>query len=295
MNKTFRLFLMIFTLSMMVIMPGVAAQDADVDVVADIVIPRLEAYNANLPDHYGTIKVDAFLEMLAENDDLIILDVRELAEVEESGIIEGSINVPLRTLGENLDLLPDLEAEIVVICKAGFRATIGMTALHVLGYENAKVLVGGFGAWVGEDLPVVEEAAEVEPDDIPEDIDPLLLEHVASYLAELPQGWNAVKAVGFFEETFEAEPDMLIDVRSEGEWEDPGYIEGATHIWIDEFMPNLDRVPEDLESNIVVYCASSYRGGIVATMLGLMEYESARNMAGGIKAWIAADLPVVMN
>ena len=295
MNKTFRLFVMVFTLSMLVIVPGVMAQDTDVDVVADIVIPRLEEYNADLPEKYGTLSVDGFLEMLAENDDVIILDVRELAEIEENGAIEGSINVPLRSLGENLDLLPDLEADIVVICAKGARATIGMAALHILGYENAKVLVGGFGAWVGDDLPVVDEAIEVEPEEIPEDIDPLLVEHVATYLAELPQGWKLVKPVDFFEETFETEPDMLLDVRSEGEWEDPGYIEGATHVWVDEFMSNLDTVPEDLESNIVVYCASSYRAGVVAMMLGLMEYENVRNMSGGIKGWIAADLPVVMN
>ncbi len=288
--------LLLLTLVLMLIgVPGVIAQDtAEVDVVADVVLPRLEDYNANLPDHYGTVSVDAFLEMLAENDDLVVLDVREPGEIEEFGIIDGAINVPLRSLGENLDLLPDLDATIVVICKGGFRATIGMTALHVLGYENAKVLVGGFDAWLGEELPVVDAAAEVEVMAVPEAVDPVLLEHVATYLAELPQGWGGVKPVDFFEETFESTPDLLLDVRSVAEWEDPGYIEGATHIWIDELMPNLDQLPEDLAADIVVYCASSYRGGVAATMLGLLDYENVRNMSGGIKAWIAADLPVVM-
>ena len=295
MKKRIRFLWIILALMILPLTASVAfAQETvEVDVVADIVLPRLEEYNANLPDHYGTVSVDAFLEMLSEDEDLVILDVREVSEVEETGVIEGSIHVPLRTLGENLDLLPDLDATIVVVCQGGFRATLGMTALQVLGYENAKVLVGGFGAWVGEDLPVVEAPAEVMAGEVPEDIDPLLQEYVAEYVANLPEGWGAVRPDALFEELFEEGPDYLIDVRSDAELEDPGYIEGATHIWVDEFMPNIDMWPEELDSDIVVYCASGYRGGVTATMMGLMGYENVRNLAGGIKGWIASDLPVV--
>jgi len=265
----------------------------EVDVVTDVVLPRLEEYNANLPDHYGTIRVESFVELLAEAEDVVVLDVREKSEIEEFGTLEGAINVPLRTLGENLALLPDLDATIVVVCKGGFRATLGMAALHVLGYDNAQVLVGGFDAWVGEDLPVVEAAAEAEPAEAPEDIDPLLLEYVADYLANLPEGWDAVRPDALFEEMFDEGPDYLIDVRSAEEWEDPGYIEGATHIWIDEFMDNQDMLPEELDAGVVVYCASGYRGGVAYTMMRLMGYEDVRNLAGGINGWLASDLPVV--
>lgn len=272
---------------------AVAQEVVEVDVVTEIVLPRLEEYNANLPDHYGTISVDAFVELLAEDEAVVILDVREITEVEEFGVIEGAIHVPLRTLGENLDLLPDQDATIVVVCKGGFRATLGMTALHILGYENAQVLVGGFDAWTGAELPVVETPMMVEADMMPEAIDPLLQAYVADYLADLPEGWGAVRPVNLFEEMFEEGPDYLIDVRSAAEWEDPGYIEGASHLWVDEFVANQAMWPEELDANIVIYCASGYRGGVTTTMLGLMGYENVRNLAGGIKGWIASDLPVI--
>lgn len=294
--KKYVKLLSLLLLVLMVIAPvGIMAQDSteEIDLMEDVVMPRLIEYGENLPDHYGTIGVDAFVELMVENEDVVILDVREVAEVEETGVIEGSIHVPLRELGENLALLPDLDATIVVVCKGGFRATIGMTALHVLGYENAHVLVGGFGAWVGEDLPVVEEIAEPMEGEVPEDIDPLLLEYVAEWLMNLPEGWGGVSPVDLFEEMFETMPDLLLDVRSEEEWEDPGYIEDATHIWIDEFTMNLDMLPEDLDADIVVYCASGYRGGVVDSMLELMGYTSVRNLSGGIKGWLASDLPVV--
>ena len=290
------LLVLIFALA---IVPGaVVAQDDggddEVNVLEEIVYPRLMEYNENLPDHYGTLGLEDFLVMMAEEEDFVILDVREESEIEELGIIEGAINIPLRTLGGNLDLLPDLDAKIVVVCQGGFRATIGMTALHVLGYENAQVLVGGFGAWLAEELPVVDMAAEAEVGEVPEDIDPLLLDYVAEYLAELPEGWGAVKPDGLFEEMFETPPDYLLDVRSEAEWMDPGYIEDAQWLWIDNFMMSEDEWPAELDANIVVYCASSYRGGVVTTMMGLLGYENVRNLAGGIKGWIAADLPLVV-
>lgn len=294
-----KITLLLMTLLMVfAIVPIGLAQEAEEvseeEVFEEVVMPRLEEYMELIPelDHYNTISVDAFVELLAENEDVVILDVREVGELEADGIIDGAINIPMRTLGENLDLLPDLDATIVVICKGGFRATIAMTALHVLGYENAHVLVGGFGAWAGEDLPVDGELLEVEPAEVPEDIDPLLVEYVAEYMANLPEGWGGVGAEALFEEMFDEMPDLLLDVRSEEEVADPGYIDGSVHIWINEFGENLDALPEDLEANVVVYCASSYRGGIVATIMGLMGYENVRNMSGGIKAWIAADLPL---
>ncbi len=289
-------FLILSLIALLMIAPmGIIAQDSseDIDVFEDVVMPRLIEYGENLPDHYGTIRVDAFVELLIENEDVVILDVREVVEVEETGVIEGSIHVPLRELGENLALLPDLDATIVVVCKGGFRATIGMAALHVLGYENAQVLVGGFGAWIGDDLPVVEAPVEVEAGLVPEDIDPLLVEYVAEYMMNLPEGWGAVRPVDLFEEMFDTMPDFLVDVRSAEEWEDPGYIEGAIHIWIDEFTMNFDILPEDLDADVVVYCASGYRGGIVGTMMGMMGYTNVRNLAGGIKGWLTSDLPVI--
>ena len=289
-KSKYLLLITVFAALLMSVMPAFAQEE--VNVLDDLVLPRLEEYGADLPEGYGTLSVDGFLELLAE-EDVTILDVREMAEVEEFGIIEGAINVPLRTLGENLDLLPDLDATIVVVCKGGFRATIGMTALHVLGYENARVLVGGFDAWLGEELPVVEMAAEVEPVEMPEDIDPLLAEYVAGYLADLPEGWGGVKPLTLFEEMFETPPDYIIDVRSEDEWNE-GFIEGAEHIWINEFMVRMEEWPEDLDASTVVYCGTGYRAGVASVMMGLMEYNEVRNLSGGIKGWTASELPLVL-
>ena len=66
---------------------ALAQEDPEVDVLADIVQPRLEEYGENLPDHYGTINLESFLELLAD-EEVTIVDVREDGEIEEFGIIE---------------------------------------------------------------------------------------------------------------------------------------------------------------------------------------------------------------
>jgi len=294
MRKISTLILIVLMISAFGQVMPVTAQDAAQEAVPQVVLDRIEEYGQIIPelDHYNTIRVDAFAELLIEEPDVIILDVREDAELEEVGTIEGAIHIPIRSLGDNLELLPDTDAMIVVVCKGGFRATIAMTALHVLGYENAHVLVGGFSAWADEDMPVATESAMVEAGEMP-DIDEELVEYVADYLAELPEGFGGVGANALFEEMFDMTPDYLIDVRSDEEWAEPGYIDDAEHLWINEFVENMDMWPAEKDANIVVYCASGYRGNIAATLMGLLGYENVRNMSGGVNAWVAEGLPLV--
>jgi rhodanese-related sulfurtransferase len=297
MRHSMRFFaLMLALLAVLLASGALLAQEApSEEALAEVVIPALEAYNENLPQGFGTISLEDFEVLLIENPDAVLLDVRETSEIEEFGAIEGSINIPIRELGANIGALPDLDATVVVICKGGFRAGQAMSALQLLGYENAKTLVGGFDAWVGAELPTVPETAEFEVGDVPEDIDPVLLEAVSYMLSTIPQGFGAVSPADLSVELMENPPELLLDVRTVEEWADPGYIEGAVNIPLAELMSRVDELPEDKTAPIVVYCAKGVRGGIAMTMLRTLGYENVRNLAGGINGWIAAELPVVQD
>lgn len=254
----------------------------------DAVVARLEEYGANLPKGYGVIAVEDLVVKLAEGEPFL-LDVRQPEEY-EAGHLEGSINIPLRELGKNLNLLPALDAEIVVICKGGTRAMLGGSTLQFLGY-NALILKGGYDAWVGEENPVTTEPTVGVAGEMPA-IDEAVLAAADTFLSNLPDGWGTVKPADLAVELAENAP-LLIDVRSVDEWNTVGYIEGAQQIWINEFMAKQDMWPADKDAAIVVYCASSYRGAVAYLMLNMMGYTNVRNMSGGINAWIAAELPVV--
>lgn len=276
---------LVLTLIMLVLAGGVVmAQDAP----AEAVTGALDSYLTNLPKGYGVTKVEDLLTLLAEQD-VVLLDIREVSEY-EAGHMEGSFNVPIRTLTQNLNLLPDTSATIMVICKGGARASLAAAALQVLGYEDVRILAGGFDAWAAEELPVITEAVVVEPGTAPE-FDAEVFAAVDAYLSNLPEGFGLVSSANLAAELVE-NPPYLLDVRSAEEF-GKEYIEGANHIWIEELWGRINELPEDKATPIVVYCASGYRGGIAAVALNLLGYTNVRNLSGGLNAWKVAELPIV--
>jgi len=79
-------------------------------------------------------------------DELIILDVRTQEEF-DAGHIEGAILVPNETIiDEQPELLPDLDAEILVYCRSGNRSGQAANKLIAMGYTNV-VDFGGIIDW----------------------------------------------------------------------------------------------------------------------------------------------------
>ena len=73
----------------------------------------------------------------------------------EEGHIPGAVLVPLYQLVTSQSKLPaDRNSLIVVYCKSGWRASIGMVSMRMLGYTNAKGFDGSWLAWAAAKHPV---------------------------------------------------------------------------------------------------------------------------------------------
>jgi rhodanese-related sulfurtransferase len=83
-----------------------------------------------------------------------------------------------------------------------------------------------------------------------------------------------------------AEGALLLDVREPEEWVS-GHAAGAVHMPLGDLRP--DDVPRD--RIVVAVCRSGGRSGKAAAVLACAGVD-VRNMAGGMNAWAAADLPV---
>ena len=240
---------------------------------------------------YGTVGAAKLNEELADKPPFL-LDVREPAELEKNGYIEGAVNIPIRSLLENLDKLPGLDDPIVVYCGGGHRGGFALEALKMLGYTNVRNLNGGIGAWKKAELPVAAGLpAEPAVLGTPIVADQALFTTLNDYLTNLPEGFLAVQADGLATELAETTP-FLVDVRSQAEWDKDGYIEGATLIPFSEFLNNLDKLPAEKDTRIVIYCGSGHRGAMAEMALYLMGYTNAVNLNGGLGAWKAASMPV---
>jgi rhodanese-related sulfurtransferase len=98
---------------------------------------------------YNQISMTEAVSMMEEEEDYIILDVRTAEEYEQKHIT-GAINVPNEEIGnEEIELLPDKDAIILVYCRSGNRSKQASQKLANMGYTNI-VEFGGIGEWAGE-------------------------------------------------------------------------------------------------------------------------------------------------
>ena len=82
-------------------------------------------------------------------------------------------------------------------------------------------------------------------------------------------------------ETTQASNPILIDVRTDAEWND-GYIETAIHIPLDKILQKIEFATESKEQTIYLYCRSGKRSAKAEKALQSIGYINAQNI-GGIK------------
>jgi len=65
-----------------------------------------------------------------------VIDVRTEDEVEEDGLFEGAIHIPLDTLSDNLDFIETLEFPLVLYCRSGNRSGKAVAFLEENGFGD---------------------------------------------------------------------------------------------------------------------------------------------------------------
>jgi rhodanese-related sulfurtransferase len=103
---------------------------------------------------YATIDVPTLQAMLKERPDSFLM---VNTHIPFDGDIPGTdISIPYNRIDENLDKFPkDKHAEIVLYCMKDITSRIAAKQLVKAGYDNIKILVGGFVAWQDADLPLM--------------------------------------------------------------------------------------------------------------------------------------------
>ncbi len=93
------------------------------------------------------------------------------------------------------------------------------------------------------------------------------------------EGYSPSWSVQEFVSTYEANKDLLLDVRGLAEWE-RGHMALATHIPLDELRDKLATL--DKSARLVVYCDSGYRSHLAVRMLMQEGFKQVINISGGL-------------
>ena len=97
----------------------------------------------------------------ALQDGALVVDTRCAEQRAASGVIPGSVHVPLSVLYWRLDpssdahdpRLTDTSRRVVLVCAHGYSSSLAAATLQQLGFQGATDVVGGFEAWAAAGLP----------------------------------------------------------------------------------------------------------------------------------------------
>jgi len=187
-----------------------------------------------------------------------ILDVRDPAEYAK-GHLAGSINIGLGgQYATWAGTVLDRTKPIVIVAEPGREQEAAMR-LGRIGFDHVKgYLHGGM------------EALARRPD--------------------LVWPTERISATMIAEELASADPPLILDIRNSREWA-ARHIPGSVNIPLNHLQERIAEVPRD--RRIAVHCAGGYRSSIAVGILHQYGITHLSEMAGGLAAWDAAQLPVV--
>jgi rhodanese-related sulfurtransferase len=103
---------------------------------------------------------------MAENADLLLVDIRELQERVDLGTIPGAKHVPRGMLEFWADPASPYyrdyfqeDYRIVLFCAGGGRSVLAAMALQEMGFTNVAHLEPGFGGWQKAEEPLEDVSA----------------------------------------------------------------------------------------------------------------------------------------
>ena len=111
------------------------------------------------------LSVEQLKSEMADNPDMLVLDLRELQERVDLGTIPGSKHVPRGMLEFWADPASPYYrdyfsegARMVVFCAGGGRSVLAVQALEDMGFTSVAHLEPGFGGWQKAEEPVEDVA-----------------------------------------------------------------------------------------------------------------------------------------
>jgi len=221
-----------------------------------------------------------------------ILNTRERSTLETT--LQQSLH-PL-SLDEVLALSP-AEVQLLDVRDATEYAKVHMTGTLNIG------LGGQYATWAGTILdssrPIViiaepgrEQEAALRLGRIGFDRVRGFLKDGMAALANRPdliQTTERVSPPMLAEELASSRPPLVIDVRTPHEW-NSDHIPDSVNIPLSQLQHRLHEIPHDRP--VAVHCAGGYRSSIAASILAQQGFQGLMELAGGILAWQAANLPV---
>ncbi len=129
-------------------------QSADIGPLMKSFCVSMENFLA-APHSETVIQPEEFLQKLQAHEHIFAVDVREPKELDETGFIEGAVNIPVKQVASRIEEFPKgLDTPIVTYCASGHRSSHAAVYLRAYGYRNVKNLEYGMHGWMDRGYPL---------------------------------------------------------------------------------------------------------------------------------------------
>ena len=119
------------------------------------------------------------------------------------------------------------------------------------------------------------------------------MKHSPGFLKLVKDAQSRVRevSVGDTRRKLESGQAKVVDVREESEWA-AGHVRGAEHMGKGVIERDIETAILDKNAELILYCGGGFRSALATDNLQKMGYSNVWSMAGGWRAWLAADAPV---
>jgi rhodanese-related sulfurtransferase len=237
----------------------------------------------NLPDDSYTIPVDELASMVSNGTAPFLLDVRDPSEISQYGHIPGAVNIPYKTVLQNLDKLPSMDKPIIVYSSIGHRGTIILCALRLLGYTDVRELDGGMYIWLSSKYAPDNTTPAAPVSQSKTNVDQTKVKDLQALIDTGTFGLTPNELQTAIDGT--SKP-IVLDVREVSEITATGAIPNSVHVDLRTLFDHTDVLPADKATFIVVVDTTGHNGTIATMALRMNGYKNVRSLFGGMNEWI---------
>jgi rhodanese-related sulfurtransferase len=122
-------------------------------------------------------------------------------------------------------------------------------------------------------------------------------EHPPGFLKIVDESKKHIREISIqevVEKQSRGEAFFFVDVREDREWNE-GRARGAIHVGKGVIERDIEAIVSDPNAEVILYCGGGFRSALAAESLLKMGYKNILSMAGGIRAWREAELPIEKN
>ncbi len=227
---------------------------------------NMAAYTAeNRKSGYSPSVTVAELDELIKQINPVVIDVRDMFAFDKSNI-QGSYNIPLEALPEQLHAIPK-ELNIIVYDETGKKGHQALRMLKGAGIDKVWNISGGHISMQRHAVAVGFETIQLP-----------LLPLEEKKIGEIKETEQEEVKTATEKQSSDNNTPLVVDVRTPGEFHGGAY-PGAINIPLDELQSKINELGSK-DREITLYCASGARSAYAQRMLMQLGYTKVQNGGG---------------